>query len=537
MVQTAANLADEMEEHKKHAQLLREEPGHLGHLLRGRARRDSRKILLFIDQFEELYTQVADPAERLAFTACLHAIADDATSPLRVVLSIRSDFLDRVAEDQELLSELMQGLFFLGPPTRDGLRDAIIQPAEMAGFQFELGATVEDMLDHLETTPGALPLLQFTAARLWDTRDKARKKLTHNSYTAMGGVAGALASHADRVVADLGQQDSGLIRALLLRLVTPERTRAIVPIDELRELSREVGQIQRLIEQMVDARLLVVQKLDGGKSSTVEIVHESLIQGWPTLRRWLDENQDDASLVDQLHTAARQWHSKNRDVGLLWRGESALEGKKFRTRYKGPLSDIERAFLDEVISYESALRRRRRIGVIAALIALSTLVVASIIVLVIIQSSREEARRNEVTAKASQREAEERLADVQRKEAERQAAEREKVAAEEQQRKVEAQKLVVDTQLGQSQDDLAKKNVELQAALGNSLKSEDRAKAQQHIAEENAASAAKAEKDAEASRNAAVAAQTETQHLLDAEKQRVDALQKQIGSPAIDQLK
>ncbi|MBA3499949.1 MAG: protein kinase, partial [Deltaproteobacteria bacterium] len=82
MVQTAANLSDDLDEQKKLVETLKKEPGHLGHVLRGRARRDSSKIMLFIDQFEELYTMVADPEERAAFTACLSAVADDATSPL-----------------------------------------------------------------------------------------------------------------------------------------------------------------------------------------------------------------------------------------------------------------------------------------------------------------------------------------------------------------------------------------------------------------------------------------------------------------------
>src|SRR5690606_23619313 len=149
--------------------------------------------------------------------------------------------------------------------------------------------------------------------------------------------------------------NQGLMRAILLRLVTPERTRAIVPLDELGELSREVGEVQRLVDQMVDARLLVVQNLEGGKGSTVEIVHESLIQNWPALRRWLDETQEDAVLVDQLRTAARQWNAKGRSPDLLWRGDTAEEAKKFRRRYKGPLSDVEEAFLDEIILYEQAV--------------------------------------------------------------------------------------------------------------------------------------------------------------------------------------
>ena len=101
---------------------LRTEPGAFGARLRARARRKRTQILLFVDQFEELYTLVADPAERAAFTACLAGVADDATGPLRVVVSMRSDFLDRVAEDRRFVDELTRGLVFLQPPSRDGLR-------------------------------------------------------------------------------------------------------------------------------------------------------------------------------------------------------------------------------------------------------------------------------------------------------------------------------------------------------------------------------------------------------------------------------
>ncbi|MFN0245857.1 MAG: protein kinase domain-containing protein [Kofleriaceae bacterium] len=521
MVQTAANLADEMDEQRRLVETLRREPGHLGHVLRGRARRDNRRLLVFVDQFEELFTQTTDPAERAAFMASLSAVADDATSPLRVVVSVRADFLDRIAEDPQFLNELSQGLFFLGAMTRDGLREAITHPAEMAGFQFELPATVDDMLDHLETTPGALPLLQFAASKMWDARDKSRKKMTHSAYVAMGGVAGALASHADRVIHDLGQKQS-LARALLLRLVTPERTRAIVPLAELRELSREVGEVQRLIDQMVDARLLVVQALEGGKGTTVEIVHESLVHSWPTLRRWLDENQDDAALVDQLRTAARQWGSKNRDSGLLWRGEMADEAKKFRKRYKGPLSDVERGFLEEVVNFEIAQARKKRTAVIAGFVVLSGIVVATMIFLVMIQKSRKEAKRQANAALVAKSEAETQrgeaevakvaaekaLADVVKKEAERQKAEQEKQV-------VVQEKQVVTGQLDVAQEDLAKKNKELEEALKT-------AQANAKKAQEEALKAQEARKIAETEKQKA-------ENLAAIERKRREDMEKQVG--------
>ena len=143
----------------------------------------------------------------------------------------------------------------------------------------------------------------------------------------MGGVAGALARARRRVLAELRPPARSLARALLLRLVTPERTRAIVALDELRELSRELGEVQRLVDQLVQARLLVVQTVDGGTGATVEIVHESLIHSWPTLRRWLDESQEDAAFLEQLRTAARQWQQKGRPTDLLWRGEIVDEAE------------------------------------------------------------------------------------------------------------------------------------------------------------------------------------------------------------------
>jgi len=376
MTALTASLADDVEEQRKLVEALHREPGYLGHVLRLRARREDRRLLLFVDQFEELYTQGSAPAEHTAFTACLSAVADDATSPLRVVLSIRSDFFDRIAEDRRFIAALIKGLFFLGQPGLEQLREAIASPVEMAGYQFERPAIVEDMLAPLAATPGALPLLQFAAAKLWDTRDRTRRLLTQASYTAMGGVAGALASHADHVVNDLGPQRIPLIRAVLLRLVTAERTRAIVPLAELRSLSREGGDVQWLIEQMVDARLLVVQTLERGKGTTVEIVHESLIHGWPALQRWLDEHQDDAAFVDQLRTAAHQWDAKNRDRGVLWRGDALAEYKHWRRRHAVSLTPLEAAFGAASVA-DAARRRWIRRGIVAlAFVTIAVFVVA-----------------------------------------------------------------------------------------------------------------------------------------------------------------
>ena len=161
---------------------LRAEPGYLGARLRARATSKLRRVLVFVDQLEELYTLGALPDERAAFLACLAAVADDAASPLRVVLSMRSDFLDRLTEDRRLGAEVTRGLVLLPPMDRDGMREALLAPVEAAEHRFESATMVDRMVDALAATPGALPLLQFTAARLWELRDTGRRMLTEQSY-------------------------------------------------------------------------------------------------------------------------------------------------------------------------------------------------------------------------------------------------------------------------------------------------------------------------------------------------------------------
>ncbi|HEY1556874.1 MAG TPA: protein kinase [Kofleriaceae bacterium] len=382
---------------------LRAEPGTFGARLRARARRKRTQILLFVDQHEELYTLVPDPAERLAFTACLAGAGDDPSGPLRVLVSMRSDFLDRAAEDRAFVAELTRGLAFLQPLGRTGLEQALVQPLETLGFGFEPGV-VHAMLDTLQATPGALPLLQFTASRLWDQRDRQRRVLTGEAYVAMGGVAGALATHADEVLAAFPAPDQKLVRAIFQRLVTPERTRAVVETAELRELSPDVD---RIVGRLVEERLLVVQTR-GEAEGSVELVHESLIGSWPTLQRWLDENHDDAAYLAQIRAAAKQWDQKGRAAGLLWRGEAMTEARLWRARYHGELPPREREFLDAVFALATRASRIRRGIVIGTLAFLGAVIVAGGVALVHIRNAEQQALEEKATAQTSQREAEQR---------------------------------------------------------------------------------------------------------------------------------
>jgi serine/threonine protein kinase len=503
------------DEEKDLAPRLRAEPGLLGRVVRRYARHRKTNVLLFVDQFEELYTLVADPAERTAFTTALAGVADDPASPTRVVISLRSDFLDRASEDPSFMSELSQGLFFVTQPGREGLRDALVQPAELAGYRYESTEIIDDMLNHLATTSSALPLLQFGASKLWDARDRNSKQLTVDSYRALGGIAGALASHADSVMAELTSQQRLVARAILLRLVTPERTRAIVTIDELTELSKDRDEVRRLVDNLVAARLLVIQTGDGGAGATVEIVHESLIHSWPALHRWLEETQEDSQFLEQLRNAAKQWQGK-RDPGLLWRGEMVEEAGRFSRRYRGELSRVQREFLKAVFDLDARAARRRQAAAIGGGVFLAGLLVAAIVALVVIRDSQHRAERSAVIARSAETEAKQRLAEVQAKELARQKAEAATKVAE-------AETARAETKVEMTNEQLQKKNVQLLSALANAEKLRQKAEDE--------------EGRAEISAQQALAAKKYTEVLLSREKERAQRLESQLGSPVLDELK
>jgi hypothetical protein len=364
-------------------------PGGLGASLRARSERDRTKLLVFIDQFEELYTLCADPEQRRAFTACLSGAADDTNGPLRVLITMRSDFLDRVGEDARFLDDLTRGLVFVQPLGREALREALVRPLEPIGYSFETPEVVDELVGALAAAPGALPLLQFVASRLWEARDRQRKWLTRARHEEMGGIAGALAAYADEVLGTLAPAAQRMTRTVLQRLVTPERTRAIVSRNELRGLAHDATSIDAIVDQLVQARLLVVQQ---GEEATIELVHESLIHSWPTLTRWLDEDHEEAVYLAQVRTAATQWDQRGRAPGLLWRGEAEREARQFRARYRGALGSRDEAFLEAVLQLGGRSARIRRAMLVGTVAVLSLVAVGSAIALIMIRHAEQDAQ-------------------------------------------------------------------------------------------------------------------------------------------------
>ncbi len=319
-------------------------------------------ILLFVDQFEELITQ-SDRAEAVDFVRALGWLWSAGPS-IRLLVTIRGDFLTRLAALPGIADELGRALYLLRPLSREGIREAVIGPAAALGVRFESEELIATLVESTAAAEGGLPLLQFALAELWSRRDREAAAIRASALAAMGGVAGALARHADGVLEGLRPEQRDQARRIFLELVSADRTR--VQKSET-ELGSGEPAAKATLDALVRGRLLVALDASGG--AAFDIAHEALIRGWPTLRRWLDETRDQRALRERIARAVAEWERLGQVPEALWGARQLAEAARLEPARLPPR---------EVDFLEASRRavRRARMGRGIALVALPVLLAA-----------------------------------------------------------------------------------------------------------------------------------------------------------------
>ena len=280
------------------------------------------RLLLFVDQWEELYTLVADDGARRRFLA--EILDASAKGPVTVVLTLRGDFFGQALSDRSFADRLQDGQVNLGPMTEEELERSITEPAEKAGLQFEPGL-VDRMLADVGQEPGNLPLLEFVLAALWEHRQGIT--LHHDAYERMDGVQGAIAARADAEFEKLDAAQKDAARRMLIQMVRPgeetedTRQRAVLPAGNATALT--------VIRRLADARLVVTARDAASGAETVEVTHEALIRHWTLLRTWVDQDREFLRSKARIEAAAALWEKENATPSrLLPAGRPLAEGEE-----------------------------------------------------------------------------------------------------------------------------------------------------------------------------------------------------------------
>lgn len=288
-----------------------------------------------IDQFEELFHSHL-PASTIA--ECSRLIAEAVEAGRRVIVAVRSDFLDDCTTQPSLGPLFAEGVHLVPPLSPTGLRKAIEEPAKLVGLRLEPGL-VELILRDAAGAPGVLPYISHTLVETWLRREGAT--LTVAGYEESGAITGAIAQSADHLYRSFDGAQQEICRSTLLRLVeigtdgAPMRRRiSLTPL-------RDDAAHDRVLSALTQARLVTVEE------DTLAIAHESLALAWPRLRGWLESDAEGMRTMHALANAAATWEADGRTDEDLYRGVRLAAALEWRTTRSPELTGSEAAFLDE----------------------------------------------------------------------------------------------------------------------------------------------------------------------------------------------
>ena len=376
------------------------------------------RLLLVIDQFEEIFTHQPASGQVRDLLRELDELVRSAAA-LTVVLVMRDDFYPQLAgTSPELLESLSPGIVNVPAVlTRTEVEEIIAGPAGSAGLRFEPGLVAQIVADLETLTDDAddrhvpitvLPLLELALLQLWERRADGR--LTHDGYQRIGRLAGSLTSRCDQSVAALEIGHQPIARRLLTALVRPADpeqnippVRRQVPLDELRELAasheeQDRAAVDTVLRALTTTTPLIVTHAQPGRPGAppvAELIHDSLIRDWATLRTWIRQDSRFHEWLRRAEEQHHRWTSTTNGADLL-RGTDLTEGLDWsrKRRLPGPTA----AFLDA--SGRAATARVRRTRVTVATMAV--LLVVSVAAAGIAFAQRQRAVESQRTALSRQ---------------------------------------------------------------------------------------------------------------------------------------
>jgi len=292
------------------------------------------EIVLYVDQFEELFTLVSKE-EQGRFIALLDVIPT--ARRLRGIVTMRSDFYANCIELPNLAELLKTATYPLAAPTAGALVEMIKRPAERAGVRWDEGLP-ERIQAETGTEAGSLALMAYALDELYIV-SHTDKRLTTEACEAIEGVEGAIGKRAETTFTRLTLADKD---RLLQRVF-----RQLVEVDEWGTATRQRSPISRfdaecltLVYAFTDARLLVMDEIE------VEVAHEALFRSWGRLKDWIAEAQEDLILLRQVRNAAHDWQTKERRDYLLWPQERLTLVEAMQQRLNPDFNDVEKAFIE-----------------------------------------------------------------------------------------------------------------------------------------------------------------------------------------------
>ncbi|MEH2285121.1 MAG: caspase family protein [Nostoc sp.] len=317
-----------------------------------RQQQQNQPHLLFIDQFEEIFTLCQDDEERKTFIRLIAEEVKKTEVETRIILTIRGDFLNRCADYREiitLINNIPPTSFIITPMSFAELEEAIEKPAKLHGVTFERGLVSQISAD-VVNRPGVLPILQYALKELWrvciEEPESPEPLLTRKGYEGIGGVKGALDKRATILYESLTTIDQAFARRLFMELVqlgeAGEVTRRRASWERLEVVADSSQQLQRVVGLLAGSQ----QRLIITDEKTVEVAHEALLSEWKLLNTWIAENLENIRLSRSLEEDCQEWVQRfNKSDEALLTGANLAVISEWVNKTQPRLTPLESEFL------------------------------------------------------------------------------------------------------------------------------------------------------------------------------------------------
>jgi WD40 repeat protein/serine/threonine protein kinase len=378
--------------------------------------KESSELLLFIDQFEEVFTQSEDEESRVLFLGSLWYALNQPNSRLRLIITLRADFYDRPLYYPQFGELLQKNTEVVLPLNLQELEAAILRPAHTVGLMIEPALT-NAILQDVQGQPGALPLLQYALTEMYERREGHR--LGYEEYVAIGGISGALAKRAEEIFYNrLDDKEQSLARQLFLRIVTIDENgtavRRRIVWSELMAGVENRESLAMVVDAFSRHRLLTTDRDPVTRSPTVEIAHEALINGWQQLRQWIEQNRAALQKRQELRSEVDRWLGNSREKSYLASGVRLGEFEGLVNNTLLALRPEETDYIQTAIeTREAGIRRTKQINAALTVFSIVTGILAIVagISFFFANAARTEAEEARSVADEARIEAEEALLD------------------------------------------------------------------------------------------------------------------------------
>ncbi|BDD01343.1 hypothetical protein [Persicobacter psychrovividus] len=302
----------------------------------------NKKILLFIDQFEELFRyQLNLQDQAYQFIQMLLHTLQQPQPPLYTILTIRSDFIGDCAQFPALTKEVNKSQFLIPQMTRNERRRAIEEPLKFIGVKVS-SDLVDKVLEHMGEKGDHLPIMQHAMMRTfdhWQFVNQGQGQISMKHYLAIGTMEHAMSLHANEVYNGLDEHGKKVCQGLF-KTITEKRGegRGVRKPSSIQEIALVLNEAEEQVIKVVEVfrkpgtTLLMPSSDQEIKIDTmIDISHESLMRIWEMLRIWVEEEAESVKMYLRLAEAAEMhqkgssglWLPPDLDLAINWRKRQA----------------------------------------------------------------------------------------------------------------------------------------------------------------------------------------------------------------------